>query len=134
MCVLELTFQLGTTLHTCLELLLILSCDVKPLHFSVLLNALQFDVNQVVGLFLLFVLDEEQFICLKRWLFWCTVILITCPSAPLLLVIFVDCYCRCCYIFVCHFVDLFISPHQVGVPCFFSLFKLYSRYPLVSSL
>ena len=44
-----------------------------------------------------------------------TVILITCPSAP----VFVDCYCRWCYIFVCHFVDLFISPHQVGVPCSF---------------
>ncbi len=44
--------------------------------------------------------------------FWCTVILITCPSEPPF-VIFVDCY------FVCHFVDLFISPHQVGVPCSF---------------
>ncbi len=61
----------------------------------------------------------EQFICSKRQWFWCTVILLTCPSAPLLVVIFVDWDCRCCYIFVCHFVDLFISPHQVGVPCSF---------------
>ncbi len=39
------------------------------------------------------------------------VILVPCPRAPLF-VIFVDCY------FVRHFVDLFIYPHQVGVPCF----------------
>ena len=61
-------------------------------------------------------------------------------SAPLLGVILVDsvhlnCYCRCYCIFVCHFVDWPISPHQVGVYLVrFSLFKLYSRFSLVSSL
>ncbi len=84
-------------------------------------------LNQVVGLFLLFVLEEEQFICSKRWLFWCIVILITRPSAPLLVVTFVDsvhlyCYCKCCCIFVCHFVDRLITP--VGVPCSFQ-YKCY---------
>ena len=55
--------------------------------------ALQFDVHQVVGI-LLFVLEDEQFICSKRLLFWCTVSLITCPSAPPLLVILLTlCIC-----------------------------------------
>ncbi len=89
---------------------------------------------QVVGLFLLFVLEEEQFICSKRQLFWCTVILITCPSAPLLVVTFVYCYCKCfSFLFVILLTDSF--PHiKLVYLVLFSLFKLYSRYPLVSSL
>ena len=101
--------------------------------------------NKVVGILLLFVL-EEQFICSKRRLFWCTVLLITCPSAHLLVVIFVDsihlhCYCRCyCCFFVCfcfmfffvfcifHFVDCPISPHQVGVPCSFQFEQLQLKF------
>ncbi len=94
------------------------------MHFSVLSRALQFDVHHVVSLLLLFVLEEEQFICSKRRSFWCTVILITCPSAPLLVVTFVDsvhlyCYCRYCWIFCLSFCWLTNFPRQVGVPCSF---------------
>ncbi len=72
---------------------------------------------------------KEVDVCI---IIWCTVILITCPSVSLLAVIFVGCYCRCCYVFVCHFADLFISPHQVGLPCSFQYaqsINLRSRIP-----
>ncbi len=63
----------------------------------------------------------------------CTVILITFPSAPLLVVIFVDsvylyCYCRCYCILVCHFVDWLIFPPQVDVPFFFSACSSFTQH------
>ncbi len=81
LCVLGLTFYVYIHNWNSIWIWFCLCCDVKLLHFSVLSHILQFDVHQVVGILSLFFLEEEQFICSKHWLFWCTVILITCPSA-----------------------------------------------------
>ena len=102
-----------------------------------LLHALQFDVNQTVGLFLLFVLEEEQFICSKRQLFYLVHSdshhLSQC-SAPLV-VIFVDTTHLYCYSFVnavaflLVIFDWLISPHQVGVPCSFHFVRVILKVP-----
>ena len=43
--------------------------EARPLIFSVLLHALQFVIHHVVGLVLFVIIEKEQFICSKPWLF-----------------------------------------------------------------
>ncbi len=68
---------------------------------------------------------------------WRTVILITCPSAPLVVVIFVASVHLYCYSFVnavtflLVIFDWLISPHQVGVPCSFQFVEVYTQGALL---
>ena len=72
---------------------------------------------------------------------WCTVIFITCPSAPLAVAIFVGpvhLYCYSIIDAVTFLLGIFVGldsfPHiKLAYLALFRLFKLYSRYPHVLS-
>ncbi len=108
----------------------------KPLHFSVLLHALQFDVHQVVGLFLLFVhlMKKSSLSVLNIGGFgaqWFSSLVQVHPFSLLfLLTLYIwYCYCRWYCFFVCHFVDWLIYPNQVGVPCICQFIQVTLKVP-----